>query len=266
MDIVGAPEVELEFSADKPVALRRGPPQRRVARPARSRRITYGLLNLSHRDSHEFPTPLEPGKRYRMRIKLDDIAWRIPKGHRIARRDLDHLLADDVAGAGAGRAHRVHAGKPLDPAAASARADDRPPPQFPEPLAAPAVALEALREPANRRDVAVDPATGRVELTISDDFGCYRNGEHGMIAGSIGRETHAITPGDPLSARMTTHWTEELRRDAGHGPAGGSGPRPPREMTATRSHFHLKARIEAYEGDALVFARDFDEEIPRDLN
>ena len=34
-------------------------------------------------------------------------------------------------------------------------------------------------------------------------------------SGGIGRETHAILPGDPLSARMTTHWTEELERDDG---------------------------------------------------
>ena len=146
------------------------------------------------------------------------------------------------------------------------RADDRPQLHFPEPLAAPALALEAIREPANRRDVAVDPDTGRVELTISDDFGCYRNGEHGMIAGSIGRESHAITPGDPLSARMTTHWTEELRRDAGPWAGWRVRTETTSQMTATRSHFRLTARIEAYEGDALVFARDFDEEIPRDLN
>ena len=87
-----------------------------------------------------------------------------------------------------------------------------------------------------------------------------------MIAGSIGRETHAITPGDPLSARMTTHWTEELRRDDGPWAGWRVRTETTSEMTATPSHFHLKARIEAYEGDALVFARDFDEEIPRDLN
>ena len=46
-------------------------------------RITYHLQNLCMRDSRETPTPLEPGKRYRMKIKMDDIAWRVPKGHKI---------------------------------------------------------------------------------------------------------------------------------------------------------------------------------------
>ena len=46
-------------------------------------RITYGLQNLAMRDSKEYPTPLEPGKKYKIKIKLDDIAWRVPKGHRL---------------------------------------------------------------------------------------------------------------------------------------------------------------------------------------
>ena len=46
-------------------------------------RITYHLQNLCMRDSRENPMPLEPGKHYRMKIKLDDIAWRVPKGHRL---------------------------------------------------------------------------------------------------------------------------------------------------------------------------------------
>jgi hypothetical protein len=89
---------------------------------------------------------------------------------------------------------------------------------------------------------------------------------HGLIAGGVGRETHSILPDDPLSARMTTHWTEELARD--EGPWAGWRVRTETRsaMTATKDHFRLTARIEAYEGDTLVFAWDFDETIPRNLN
>jgi hypothetical protein len=65
---------------------------------------------------------------------------------------------------------------------------------------------------------------------------------------------------------MTTHWTEELARDDGPWAGWRVRTETTSEMTATQKHFRLKARIEAYEGDQLVFARDFDEEIPRDLN
>jgi uncharacterized protein len=82
MDIVGQPAIELSFSVDKPVAhvavrLNDVWPTGEVSR------ITYHLQNLCMRDSRETPTPLEPGKRYRMKIKMDDIAWRVPKGHKI---------------------------------------------------------------------------------------------------------------------------------------------------------------------------------------
>src|SRR3546814_11990778 len=54
-----------------------------VAPDGSSLRVSYGLLNLTHRDSHETPTPLEPGRRYKVRVKLNDIAHAFPAGHRI---------------------------------------------------------------------------------------------------------------------------------------------------------------------------------------
>lgn len=38
-----------------------------VAPDGRATRVTYGLLNLTHRDGHDEPEPLEPGKPYRVR-------------------------------------------------------------------------------------------------------------------------------------------------------------------------------------------------------
>ena len=63
MDIVGQPQVEIEFSVDKPVAsvavrLNDVWPDGEVSR------ITYHLQNLCMRDSRETPTALVPGKRY----------------------------------------------------------------------------------------------------------------------------------------------------------------------------------------------------------
>ena len=81
-EILGAPVVVVELAVDKPVAnlavrLNEVFPDQSV------KRVTYGVLNLTHRDSHENPTPLEPGKRYRIRIQLDDIAHRFTRGNRL---------------------------------------------------------------------------------------------------------------------------------------------------------------------------------------
>jgi putative CocE/NonD family hydrolase len=45
--------------------------------------ITYGVLNASHRNSHEHPEPLEPGRIYRLNIELSAMSWVFKKGHRI---------------------------------------------------------------------------------------------------------------------------------------------------------------------------------------
>ena len=48
-----------------------------------STRITFGLLNLTHRDSHEHPRALEPGHRYAVRVRLNEIAHVFGRGSRI---------------------------------------------------------------------------------------------------------------------------------------------------------------------------------------
>ena len=60
--------VEVELASDKPVAMI-------CARlcdihpDGASERVSYGLLNLTHRESHEHPSALQPGRRYRVRVR-----------------------------------------------------------------------------------------------------------------------------------------------------------------------------------------------------
>ena len=82
IDIVGTPVVRLKLSADKPaamVAVRLCD----VHPDGASTRITYGVFNLCHRESHEFPRPVTPGEAMDIELKLDDIAYQVPAGHRL---------------------------------------------------------------------------------------------------------------------------------------------------------------------------------------
>jgi|GEM_PF-19122 len=82
LNIIGAPVVELEVESNRPVAMvaiRLSD----IAEDFSASRITYGVLNLTHRDSHEHPEPLEPGKKYTVRVQLNEIAHLVRKGHRI---------------------------------------------------------------------------------------------------------------------------------------------------------------------------------------
>ncbi len=82
VEILGAPVVELELAADRPVALVAARLSD-VAPDGAATRVTYGLLNLTHRDGHEAPAPLTPGRRYRVRLPLGDVAQAFPPGHRV---------------------------------------------------------------------------------------------------------------------------------------------------------------------------------------
>ena len=76
------PRRHLEVTSDKPIA-------NLVARlcdvqpSGESLRVSYGALNLTHRDGHETPAMLAPGQRYRVRIKLNDAGSVFPAGHKV---------------------------------------------------------------------------------------------------------------------------------------------------------------------------------------
>jgi predicted acyl esterase len=54
-----------------------------VAPDGRATRISYGLLNLTHRAGHDRPEALAPGQRYQVSVTLNAMAQAIPPGHRL---------------------------------------------------------------------------------------------------------------------------------------------------------------------------------------
>ncbi|TIU65028.1 MAG: peptidase S15, partial [Mesorhizobium sp.] len=131
---------------------------------------------------------------------------------------------------------------------------------FPSPEAASPWATKMIRAANSERHVDRDEKTGVVTLSIVDDFGAVRDLEHDLAHGSIARETWAIHPDDPSSASGKTHWTQTLSRN-------GWSVRTETftEMRSDAQNFVLSARIEAYEGENLVFERDFEQNVPRAL-
>jgi uncharacterized protein len=82
-EILGAPRLHITLPSDKAQALI-SVRLNDVAPNGASARVTVGLLNLTHRESHEHPTSLIPGETYTATVELDDIAYAFPPGHRIA--------------------------------------------------------------------------------------------------------------------------------------------------------------------------------------
>ena len=82
LDVLGMPAAVLHVSAARPVAhlvVRLGD----VAPDGSIEQVSEGILNLTHRDSHSDPKPLEPGRRYEVRVPLRAAGYRFPAGHRV---------------------------------------------------------------------------------------------------------------------------------------------------------------------------------------
>ncbi|MFK7879025.1 CocE/NonD family hydrolase [Roseobacter sp.] len=253
-DLVGAPRVKLELQCDSPhgqIAVRLCD----VAPDGASTRITYGLLNLTHRLDPARPEPMKPGETTAIELKLDHVAYRVPEGHRL-RVAVSNSYWPLVWPTPTRHRLTLSKGEILIPTRRTSKREEH---SFPPTTAAPARQTETLRARTSSRKRETDMATGVTRLIITDDFGKHWDADHGLISGSVAREEWSIHPEDPLSARGTCHWTDEMERD---------GIRLRTEarcqMWSDTTHFFLTARMEAYENDELVFERDHSDQIERD--
>ncbi len=257
VEILGAPAVELDIACDRPMAL--------IAvrlcdlhPDGASARVTYGVLNLTHRESHGRPAPLTPGQRYRVRVQLNDIAYAFAPGHRIRLAlstaywplvwpSPEPVLLTLFTGAS-------RLALPVRPER------DAVAPTFDAPEAAPPLAREELRPAACTRTVERDPAGGAVTLRTLDDNGAWRIAAHGLEFGSRVAERFAIRDDGPLSARVETDWTFTVGRGDWQTRTESRA-----AMWSDRDSFYLEARLEAFDSDEPLFEKTWNEKIPRDL-
>ncbi|HTO82110.1 MAG TPA: CocE/NonD family hydrolase, partial [Methylomirabilota bacterium] len=211
VEILGAPALTLHVAADKPqanLAVRLCD----VHPGGESTRVTYGILNLCHRDGHARPTPLKPGKVYKVAVAMDHVAYHFPKGHRIrvaiSTAYWPLLWPSPEAVTLSLLTGKSELALPVRP---KRREKLRP---FPEPEGAAPVSLRWLREAGNARTVEMDVVSGEQVIRLVDDFGEAENLAHGLIAGSLARETYRIKPDDPLSAVAEMRQTQTIARDA----------------------------------------------------
>lgn len=256
LEILGAPVLELDVSANQPVAmiavrLSDMRPDNKVTR------ITYGLLNLTHRDSHASPLPLEPGKRYSVRMQLNDVAQTFPAGHRI----------------------RIAISTSYFPLA-------WPPPQSTQVKIFTGNSRLTLPIRSQREEcISFSEAEGSVSsgqrqitegrhnwrvireldqdvsiLEVINDNGVYQLEEIDLTVQRKAEEWYSYQGDDFSSVRGETLWTRSLKRNDWH------------VKTVTRtvlrcdeSSFFLDAELDAYEADKRIYSRNWNRRIKRNL-
>lgn len=258
-EILGAPRAELEVSVDRPVAMIAARLSD-VDSTDRAARITYGLLNLTHRNSSESPEPLEPGRRYRVSVTMNHIAQHFPAGNRL-RLSLS-------------TSYWPLAWPPPEPVTMTVypansclvlpvrtpQADDEELAPFAEAEAAPEGST-TLIEPERhdwivRRNLATDEST----LEVNNDHGTYHLDEIDLTMQTRALELYSCWGNDFTSIRGDTFWQRTLSRGAWKVQT-----KTRTVLTSTKDHFRVSAELDAYEGEERVFCKSWSVEIPRDL-
>ncbi|SMG23242.1 CocE/NonD family hydrolase [Paracoccus sp. J56] len=263
VEILGAPELQLELGADVPVA-QLGVRLCDVLPSGEVLRVSYQVLNLTHRDSHETPTPLEPGQRYRIKIMLSACGHRFLPGHRI-RVSIGTAYWPMIWPAPQPATVTIRPGDcrltlPMrDPSAPQAEVS------FPPPSSGVLAVLTRTDPGLVLRASSFDHVTGVAHYITEGRGGLFGEGivridETGTeLAHNLRREL-TIRPDDPLSARYVLTQSYEMGRKGWR-----TRIETVTEMSADAGRFFLKGRLIAYEGANEVARRDWDETIPRHL-
>jgi uncharacterized protein len=256
LDIVGAPEFTFTFLSDQPQALL-AVRLCDVFPDGRSALITYGYLNLTHFQSHENPEALAPGRVYQASFFLDQIAIRIAAGHRL-RVSLATSQWPSLWPSPRVAKVTVTQGSMSVPVRQLPEQDGDAW-TFEGPEGATPWQTETVRPAQSTRD-SKRLEDGTLLLTIFNDFGADRDLDHGLISGSSTLEKWSMHPNDPLSARADISWTQTLERED-----WSIRTETHSTMRSDLTHFQITASLKAYEGDALVFERDWVDRIERGL-
>lgn len=250
LEILGYPRARLRVSASAPsakIAVRLC----EVTPEGQSWLVGYGLLNLTHRDSHTAPEPLEPGTAYDVDVTFFFVAHRFKQGNTI-RVAISESLWPMVW---------PTPGNPSLEIATGVSALELPVrPQEAEPAEMPVGEVHSPASPPAEYTPALPDETGLISIDNDTPAYAYPIAEVGTQLGGERREHSEIVEGDPQSCfwRQTARtswqrgdWNCELREGY--------------ELRSDAGTFYLKEWLIALKDGQQIFEREHEAEIDRKL-
>jgi uncharacterized protein len=263
--LLGWPTAVLSLRADRPVALV-AVRLCAVGPDGRSTLISRGVLNLTHRDSHSDPSPLDPGHLYQVRVQLRATAQSVPMGHRLRLAisptywpwawPSPEPVRLTVSTAQSALELPVHHGQ-----------GDIEVTPFGAPEHAPPLPTAIVTTSPSDWRITHDVVTGRHDLEIrmaplagDSAAGRIRLLDSGLEIEELQDDRYTILEHYPLSARVDCHRSCHMERGpwSAHVEVESS-------LTSDSDHFRLTHRLEATHQGTVVFSRSWDRVIPRDL-
>ena len=260
LDIMGEPVFTIRVRSDQPVA-KLCARLTEVTPDGHSHFVSYALLNLTHRDSHEHPAPLEPGRDYDVQVTGQFACYRFSPGSRI-RVALSETWWPVAWPSPAPVTLEVTAGLSTValPVRAAAPGDPTPFTVIRNLYDVPGVARAPYLDRLG--GVTVTGEHGHRTLTIdagSTEVEEFVPGPNSYL-GEAYRIKHVIREDDPNSAEIEVEVTDTYRRGDWrvrlHAWSRGR---------STLTHFLCEESFEAWDGDRKVFSKRWEKTIPRDL-
>lgn len=265
VEVVGLPTLDLTVAADKPVAMVAARLSD-VAPDGQATRVTYGLLNLTHRDGSAAPAPLEPGRTYSVRVTLNGTAHEFPAGHRLRLSLSTSYFPLVWPSPEAVTLTVVTGGSSLNvPVRPRRDAEDAALPPFGEPEAAAPPATTMLEPGEHHWRITRDLETAATTLEIKDDQGEFVIDDTGTNLRRATTEWFGFRGNDVGSARGETHTIRRIGRDDWQ-----TEVHTRTVLTSTPQDFVVTAQLDAYEvdpvhGNRRVHSENWNRTIPRRL-
>lgn len=252
LELLGTPVANLHVSADAPdaqIVVRLND----VAPDGTSVRMTFGFLNLAHREGDIEPLPVVAHSQYKIQLKLFPLGYRLAKGHRI--RLAISTSYWPIIWPSRDRARlTVHLGDATLCLPRRAAGNGRTHLPAPRPFSGADIATTVIA-PSARRSSQVKE--GVATLEIVEFAGCYRFADDYEFS-SGQTHTFTINEDDPLSAccKTSVRWTMQ-RGDWQTSVAVDA------QVLADREHFHTVTQIVAKEGGTPMFENVVRRSLPR---
>ncbi len=258
LEMLGAPIAQLVLSADKPDAkvvavLSEVLPDGAVTR------VSYGVLNLTHRNSHAVPEAIVPGEAMTVSVRLNESSHRFAKGNRV-RIALSTAYWPIVWPAPERATLTIHLDKSrLDFPARPPRPEDNDLAAFPPAESSAPLEQTMLRDESSHWSIEQDFASGVMTHKRWSDDGEWRIDEIDWTSGGWSKRANSIHPLDPLSAKASYRIEKTFGRgDLKLKILTGV------DMHAERKHFVIEANLQAFEGGMEVLKRTWTKKVPRD--
>lgn len=256
--LLGAPEITLELTVDAPRVNLVGR-LCDVYPDGTSALMTYGVLNLTHRASHEFPEDCPVGTPFTVKLKLNDFARVVPKGHRvrlsIATQHWFILWPQPTLATATMRSGTCSIKLPLR----SKAARDAHVAFAPAEIASPIASTE-IAPGKSTKVVEDDIASGLRTIRLRTDHGRHSIDDRDIVTSSWVADTFIIHPDDPLTAKLITEYAWAVKS----GPSDMEA-KSRTELTADTGKFYLTWQIEVQEQGRIVHSKGATRTIKRDF-